>query len=75
MNKLHCIWFDRKYLFGRKCENFLRALARRLPKRIQLYIYCDVVAVATTGKYGNTVVPEITAVDVLKRWSDEVGIK
>lgn len=68
-------WSDRKYLMGRKWEKALRWLAMRLPKRIVMLSYFNVVSTATTGKYGDTVVPELTAMDAIQRWSDEVGVK
>jgi hypothetical protein len=72
---LKYIWYDRKYLLGRNWENFLRTLARKLPKRIKMFAYFDVLSVATTGKYGKTHVVELTAMDAVQRWSDEVGVK
>ncbi len=49
-------------------------LARRLPHR--LVYWCAIVAGAhaTTGKYGSTVVPELTFVDVLQRYGQDHGI-
>ena len=73
--KLPYVWADRKYLISRQWENFLRWLAMRLPKRIVMFSYFNVLSEATTGKYENTVVPELTAMDAIQRWSDEVGIK
>jgi hypothetical protein len=32
------------------------------------WCFSRVVGVATTGKYSNTIVPELTALEALKRW-------
>lgn len=45
-------------------------VAWRLPKRVVKWCYVRVGAHATTGKYGNTVVPDITMMDALQRWDD-----
>jgi hypothetical protein len=74
MNKAYAVWYGRKYLMRKRSDQFFLWLARHLPKRLIMWSYVDVVAVATTGKYSNTVVPELTAVDAFKRWSDEKGI-
>ena len=43
-------------------------LAYRLPRRAVYFAAVRLVAHATTGKYSNTVVPELTAMDALTRW-------
>ena len=47
-------------------------IARHLPNR--LVYWCAIVlgAYATTGKYGHTIVPELTLTDALKRWEDKL---
>jgi hypothetical protein len=35
-----------------------------------MWCYVRVVGHAKSGKWGNTVVPEITAMDALKRWDE-----
>lgn len=45
-----------------------QAIAWRLPKELVLWAYTRVVAHATTGEYGDTVVPDITAMEALDRW-------
>ena len=55
---------------GRKSERFWMWLAWRLPKQLVMWCCVRVGAHATTGKYSNTVVPELTVVDALKRWED-----
>lgn len=40
----------------------------RLPKKIIYWCAVRLGAHATTGKYGNTIVPNLTFMDALKRW-------
>lgn len=42
-------------------------VAHRLPRWIRYWVTIDSIAKATTGKYGNTVVPGLRAMDVLSR--------
>lgn len=43
-------------------------IARSLPDWLIFYCAIVVGAHATTGKYGDTVVPELTFLDAIKRW-------
>lgn len=43
-------------------------VSRHLPKSVVYHCGMRLVAYATTGWYGNTATPELTAVDALKRW-------
>jgi hypothetical protein len=43
-------------------------IAWHLPKEVVAWCFSRVVGVATTGKYSNTIVPELTALEALKRW-------
>ena len=43
-------------------------IAWHLPKRLVAWCAYRVGAFATQGKYGTTVVPEVTFMDVMKRW-------
>lgn len=70
MSKLKWMWIDRKYLIGRQWEAFIRWIVWRLPRKIIMGSYIRVVAHATTGKYGNTVVPELGMMEALERWDD-----
>jgi len=45
-------------------------LAWKLPKRLVYFCAIRLAANATTGKYSSQVVPELTAMDALKRWED-----
>jgi hypothetical protein len=46
----------------------------KLPKRLIYFCFMHVFVYATTGKYGNTVVPELTAMDAIKRYGDDHDI-
>ena len=55
-----------------KKDNLAYWFARRLPCRITYWCYVHVVAYATTGKYGDTVVPELSAMDSGERYHDDL---
>ena len=57
-----------KYRISRYREKFEIWLAHRLPKRLAMRVYFDILAHATTGKYGDTVVPDITAMEAIDRY-------
>ena len=42
--------------------------ARQVPKKLVYWILIHVGAKTTTGKYSNTIVPEMTFMDALDRW-------
>lgn len=62
--------FEYQYQARKSSEMVLRAIAWALPRKIVMWAYIRVVAHATTGKYGNTIVPELSAMDALKRWDE-----
>jgi len=41
-----------------------------LPERIIYWASIRMIAYATGGKYGSTIVPELSAMDALGRWED-----
>lgn len=41
-----------------------------LPRRVVMWAYIRVGSHATTGEYSNTVVPELSMMEALKRWPD-----
>lgn len=43
-----------------------------IPKRIQYYCFLNIVAYATSGKYSNTVVPELPAMEALNRFEKDL---
>jgi inhibitor of KinA sporulation pathway (predicted exonuclease) len=68
LTKLQYLWLDRSYLLSRKREAFIRWIAWHLPKSLVMWCYLRVGAHATTGKYGNTIVPELGMMEALDRW-------
>ena len=42
-----------------------------MPKQLQYLIAIDLIAKGTVGKYGNTIVPELTAMDAIQRFQDD----
>jgi len=51
-------------------DRFMRWVAWRLPRRLVMWAALRVVAYATQGDYSDTVVPDLTAMDALKRWNE-----
>ena len=56
-------------------ETIYFALARMVPKGIMYWLFLQVIAETTTGRYSNTIVPELTCMDALERWSKLHNIK
>jgi hypothetical protein len=52
-------------------SKFYQWLAFKLPRRLVYWCAIRLIAFATTGKYGSTVVPELTAMDALQRYELE----
>lgn len=63
--------FEIKYQATKFSEKVLRKIAWALPKPIVMWAYIRVVAHATTGKWSNQVVPELSAIEALNRWDNE----
>ncbi len=61
----------RSYYWRKVKERFLMWLVWKLPSDVIMWSALRLVAYATTGKYGTTIVPELTAMDALKRWGDD----
>ena len=40
----------------------------KLPKELIMWCSIRLIAHATQGEYGNTIVPDLAAMDALKRW-------
>lgn len=57
-----------------KKDKFWMFIAWNLPRKLVLWAAVRLIAHATTGKYGNTEVPLLTAMEALKRWDEEVEI-
>jgi hypothetical protein len=69
--KLKWLWNDRKHFIGRQKDALVRWFAWHLPRRLVMWCYFRVGAHATTGEYANTVVPDLTMMDAIKRWNDK----
>lgn len=64
-------YWEAKYEATKLKEKVQRKIAWMLPRSIVMWAYIRVVLHATNGKWGNTIVPEITAMDALKRWDED----
>ncbi len=49
-------------------SSFYEWIAWKLPKNLVHWCAIRLIAYATTGKYSNTVITEIKAVEALRRW-------
>lgn len=56
-------------IFKRKVtEKIWMFVAWKLPKTLVMWATIRLIAYATQGKYGKTIVPELSAMDAVKRW-------
>ena len=46
----------------------------RLPAKIRYFCFMDVMAHSTTGKYGNTIVPELSGMEAIQRFGHDHGM-
>lgn len=67
------MWKDRRYLISRRWEHFIIWFSRRLPKCLVKWSFYRIMADVTTGKYSDTTVPELTAIDAIDRWCKDNG--
>ncbi len=49
-------------------DKVYRRVAYALPAQVVSWAVIRVIAHATTGQYSNQIVPELSAMDALKRW-------
>jgi len=54
--------------------NFWYWVVQLLPTKVIYFCFMQVMAFSTTGKYGSTVVPELTGMDAVKRYAVAKGI-
>ena len=47
-------------------------LVRKLPKSVVYFCFMHVMAHSTEGKYSGTIVPELTGMDAVKRYLDDI---
>lgn len=57
-----------RYALSKRQEAALRWLVWRLPRGLVYWCYIRVGVHATTGRYGDTIVPELPMMEALKRW-------
>lgn len=69
------MWSDRRYLVYRQLDNLKWWFAGKVPNGIKMRVFMLIVGRATTGEYGNTTVPELTAFEAIERWEKSVGFK
>lgn len=62
-----------KYKATKFSEKVQRKIVWLLPRSIVMRAYIRVLAHATSGKWGNTIVADITAMEALKRWDEEAN--
>jgi len=43
-----------------------------VPKKVIYFSFMTVMCHATTGKYGNTIVPELTGMEAIERYGDTI---
>ena len=66
---------DFKYRVRRIKEKGMYKLIRMTPSKLKYFIAIDVLGYATTGKYGSTVVNELTAMDAIGRYGKDKGVE
>jgi len=52
-------------------QNWKQRLAYLLPNEVVYYVLIRAWAYATTGKYSNEIVGEVTADEMIRRWGSE----
>lgn len=57
-----------RYRMTKAKERMIRRVVWRLPRSVVMWAAVRVIANATTGRYANQVVPELSAMDALERW-------
>lgn len=71
MPNLKYVWSDRKYLTNRKLEHLLIKFVWKLPRKVVCWSAVRVISNGTSGEYRNQIVPELTAMDALRRWDND----
>jgi hypothetical protein len=51
-----------------RSDKFWMFLVKFIPRKLKLFCAIHILAYATTGKYGKTVVPELTALEAIDRY-------
>ena len=64
-------YVELKYWSSRWFHKRFMDIVWRLPKSLAYMCAIRVVSHATTGKYANQIVPDLTAMNALSRWDDD----
>lgn len=64
-------YLELRYQLTKLRERLIRKVVWRLPRSVVMWSTVRVIAHATTGQYSSQVVPELSAMDALKRWDDD----
>ena len=59
---------EMRYELRKIKEKIQMKIAWALPEWLVMWASVRMIAHATQGQYGNTIVPELSAMDALKRW-------
>ena len=51
-------------------NKFYQKMTKLMPKKLVYFCTIRLIAYATTGKYSDTIVPTLTAMDALNRWEE-----
>lgn len=62
---------DFKYELKKEKEKLVLGIVWLLPRWMVKWCAIRLMAHATTGKYANQVVPELTCIDALNRWEEK----
>lgn len=52
--------------------NFWYWLVSKLPKKIVYFSFMHVMAYSTTGKYSSTIAPDLTGMEAIKRYRNDI---
>jgi len=59
-----------KYKRSKMKERVWMWIAWKLPRKLVMWTTIRLIAYATSGEFGNTIVPELSAMDAVKRWDE-----
>jgi len=69
-SRLTCWRLETRYLWEKWRDRAYMSIAWRLPRAWVYWCAIRLAAHGTAGRYGGTVVPELTALEALKRWQE-----
>lgn len=75
MNRRERLRYWARYEVKERCrragDRAVRALAWRLPNRLVMWAGFRIISNATTGRWSNQVVPDLGAMEAMKRWPSQ----